>query len=255
MGIDLKLFLNKEGVSALRDLGDSIPYTTKNIISSTEKVVQVYQAVSENVGPHTGDFAEMLYSIKRYMDISDESLEIVRAGVYKTADKIEEYLNDNGSGATTILAGNTFDIKQEYSSNTEIFNKEKAVFTRGCVGVLDYSPAEVQRNIFITEGMFNDNRTSATKNLSTCLRVAIQENAIANKLKEDEKFFEQFGCEEKTPSSIRSWFSDKNKSIYTLHETNVNTVQIVYSEMHDFWHVGGVSKEKANLISADNRNN
>lgn len=98
MGVDLRLFLNKEGVSALRDLGDSIPYTTKNIISSTEKVVQIYQAVSENVGPHAGDFAEMLYSIKHYMEISNESLEIVRAGVYQTADKTEAYLNDDGSG-------------------------------------------------------------------------------------------------------------------------------------------------------------
>lgn len=98
MGVDLRLFLNKEGVCALRELGDMIPYTTNNIIVSTEKVIQVYQAVSENVGPHAGDFAEMLHYLKNFLDISIEPLEILQSGVYVTADKIEKYLNDTGSG-------------------------------------------------------------------------------------------------------------------------------------------------------------
>lgn len=98
MSVDLRLFLNKEGILALRDLGDSIPYTTKNIISSTEKVVRIYQSVSENVGPHARDFAKMLYSVKNYIETSNESLEIVKNGIYKTADKIEEYLYDTGTG-------------------------------------------------------------------------------------------------------------------------------------------------------------
>lgn len=98
MSIDLRLFLSWDGVYALRELGDSIPYTTKNIVSSTEKVVQIYQSVSENVGPHAGDFAEMVYSIKKYMEISNESLEIVKQGIHITAQRIADYLTSTEEG-------------------------------------------------------------------------------------------------------------------------------------------------------------
>ena len=96
MNEGLMLLLSPEGVEALREFGDSLIIPNENITTATEQLMDVYQSVEEHVGPHTTQFKEMLYNIKKYLEISNEGLKILKQALYNQADKIEEYLMNGG---------------------------------------------------------------------------------------------------------------------------------------------------------------
>ena len=98
MGVDLKLFLTREGVEELRALGDSVPKTSSDLVLATETLLRIYQSVSEDVGPHAGEFAQMLHGIKNYMEKANDSLYLVSKALHQSANKVEKYLNDKDAG-------------------------------------------------------------------------------------------------------------------------------------------------------------
>ena len=109
------------------------------------------------------------------------------------------------------------------------------------------------QNIYITDGMKNDNPSKAFSNLSSQIRSEIQQNAVENQLNEDKDYFKQFGCDKETAAGIVSWFNHSKD--YTLHETKVHTIQIMDYKIHSStYHDGGVSQEKSDMLSADKRN-
>lgn len=143
-------------------------------------------------------------------------------------------------------------MSEEDIGKEDIFDKETGRFNTGYYGELNYNPETVKENLYITNGMMNDNPSKATQSFSNNLRSSIQENAIELKLNEDKGYFKQFGCDKETPSAIRAWFS--NNDNYTLHETKENTIQIMDAKIHaSIHHDGGVSQEKSEMISADSK--
>lgn len=129
------------------------------------------------------------------------------------------------------------------------FDAQTARFSQ-CFGEMEYDRVQVMRSINITNGMMNDDPTKASAQFSSKVRHEIQMNAVSQRLQKNPTYFQQFGCTATTPSQIVGWFS--NNPNYTLHETNVQTVQIVDAKMHrGLDHSGGVSSEKADLISGD----
>jgi hypothetical protein len=73
----MKLSLNLESASALRELADSFPGVIANIANDTLKLVVVYQSVSDTLGSHRNDFHQMLLHIKKAQILSTEALEIL----------------------------------------------------------------------------------------------------------------------------------------------------------------------------------
>lgn len=156
-------------------------------------------------------------------------------GIQYISQLIGESFSASSSGSSSV-SGGTFDAKTARFSH--------------CFGEMGYDRVQVMRSINITNGMMNDDPAKASAQFSSKVRHEIQMNAVSQQLQKNPTYFRQFGCTATTPSQIVGWFS--NNPNYTLHETNVQTVQIVNAKMHrGLDHSGGVSSEKADLISGD----
>ena len=92
--------MSREGVIALRELGDRVTCSTQRLINSSEAVVSVFQSVEDTVGPHRNDFMDMLIHVKKYVELSKEELDYFSKGVYWTADKIDDFINSGNSMPT-----------------------------------------------------------------------------------------------------------------------------------------------------------
>lgn len=110
----MKLSINEQSVSALRDYAEKIPRICYNLEEDIQRLLNIYNNVSEDVGPHNDLFEEMLLNIKRAEEISNESINELAYMLKCTADKMESYIN-HGASYGTVTLGNT-DIKQRYHS-------------------------------------------------------------------------------------------------------------------------------------------
>ena len=97
----MKLALNTESATALREFAEAMPWAIQNITESTAKVVQVYQSVAEDVGPHNQEFYNMLMIIKAAQETAAEAVQALPPMLNATADKIDAYV-----AATPSIAGN-----------------------------------------------------------------------------------------------------------------------------------------------------
>lgn len=97
----MKLALNTESAAALREFAEAMPLVIENIRESTERVVQVYQSVAENVGPHNRDFYDMLMLIKDAQEVASDAIEALPKMLTSTADKIDRYV-----AASPSISGN-----------------------------------------------------------------------------------------------------------------------------------------------------
>lgn len=88
----MKLALNTESAIALREFAESMPLAIQNIVESTEKVVQVYQSVAEELGVHNQDFYDMLMLIKKAQEETAEAIQKLPKMLTTTADKIDAYV-------------------------------------------------------------------------------------------------------------------------------------------------------------------
>lgn len=97
--MDLRMMLSHEGANYLREWAEVMPLTIQNIIASTERVVFVYQSVSDNVGSHREYIYQMLINIKRAQENSAKALMVLSTELKKTADKIDIYcvMSDDGT--------------------------------------------------------------------------------------------------------------------------------------------------------------
>ena len=108
----MKLSINEQSVSALRDYADEIPHICDKLEEDIQRLLNIYTNVSGDVGPHKNLFEEMIFDIKRVGEISYESINELAYMLKCTADKMESYI-DHGASYGTVTLGNT-DIKQRY---------------------------------------------------------------------------------------------------------------------------------------------
>lgn len=108
----MKLSINEQSVSALRDYAEEIPHICNKLEEDIQRLLNVYNNVSENVGPHNDLFEEMLLTIKRAEELSNESISELAYMLKCTADKMESYIN-YGASYGTVTLGNA-DVKQRY---------------------------------------------------------------------------------------------------------------------------------------------
>ena len=96
----MKLALNSESASALRDFSEAMPVAIQNIVDSTERVVQVYQSVADTLGVHNQDFYNMLMLIKKAQEEAAEAIQVLPKMLITTADKIDAYVATNPNIST-----------------------------------------------------------------------------------------------------------------------------------------------------------
>lgn len=88
----MKLALNTQSAIALREFAESMPLAIENIVTATEKVVQVYQSVADTLGVHNQDFYEMLMHIKKAQENAADAIQTLPPMLNSTADKIDAYV-------------------------------------------------------------------------------------------------------------------------------------------------------------------
>lgn len=89
----MKLSLNHESAEAMREFADAMPVAIENIIQDTQKLIQVYESVSDSVGPHEQDFLSMLMTIKRAQEMAADAITALPPQLRNTADKIDAYVS------------------------------------------------------------------------------------------------------------------------------------------------------------------
>ncbi len=88
----MKLALNIKSAMALREFSESMPFAIQNIVDSTERLIQIYQSVAEQLGVHNQDFYNMLMLIKSAQKDAADAIEILPNMLIRTAEKIEIYV-------------------------------------------------------------------------------------------------------------------------------------------------------------------
>lgn len=109
----MKLSINEESVNALREYSDVIPWVCSKLEDDIQHLLNIYNGVAENVGPHNELFEKMLFQIGKAEETSKESINELAYMLRCTADKMESYIN-HGASYGTVTLGNT-DIKQRYN--------------------------------------------------------------------------------------------------------------------------------------------
>lgn len=108
----MRLSINTESASALREFAKEIPTVLDSMLEKTESLFYTYNSVAEYAGPHKQEFLDMLHSVKRAQENAAESLRELPHMLNATADKMESYIN-YGSSSATILAEKA-DITSRY---------------------------------------------------------------------------------------------------------------------------------------------
>ena len=111
--MDLELSINIQSVDALREYADIILVVCDNLEEDIRKLIEIYNDVSENIGPHNESFESMLIGIKHVEELSAESIKELSYMLKCTADKMEAYIG-HGASYGTVTYGNQ-DIILRYS--------------------------------------------------------------------------------------------------------------------------------------------
>lgn len=120
----MKLSINQESVTALREYAASIPKIINDITEGMEQLSRTYVNVCENIGPHRDEFDEMVRTIQKFNNTSSQFIEEIPYMLNSTADKMESYIAHSsyasGSGA---IANNSIDVRYKeavtYRLNSE----------------------------------------------------------------------------------------------------------------------------------------
>lgn len=88
----MRIAVNAEGALALREFAKAMPLAVDNIVAATEKLIQVYQSVSETLGEHDTDFYNLLVHIKNAQELAAEAIKELPPKLNVTADKIDIYV-------------------------------------------------------------------------------------------------------------------------------------------------------------------
>lgn len=94
----MELFMCPAGVEALRTFASKINATTNNMGNDILNLLNIYESLKEDVGPHAGQFKEMLEAMSGILGDSRETLEILASRINATAQGIENYLNSQAGG-------------------------------------------------------------------------------------------------------------------------------------------------------------
>ena len=88
----MKLSLNAQSANALREFAGAMPVAVSNIVTATEKLIQVYQSTADSLGVHQNDFYQMLMHIKKAQENAADAIESLPPMLKATAAKIDAYV-------------------------------------------------------------------------------------------------------------------------------------------------------------------
>ena len=76
----------------MRDFAEAMPFAINNIVEETERLINVYNSVADQVGPHQQDFDTMMKMISKAQADAADAIEALPPKLKYTADKIDAFI-------------------------------------------------------------------------------------------------------------------------------------------------------------------
>lgn len=140
----MKLSLNKKSVDALRSFAETIPKVLDSLEESTEQLVTLFHTLSNDIGPHSNSFEEMLLHIRYSKEISSDSIEELSYMLKSTADRMESFINHGASYGA--INQSPRDIRNEY-----LIGVKKRLYSAGTTPVARELYLEYETNVRIVD--------------------------------------------------------------------------------------------------------
>lgn len=112
-----RISISYEGAEALRDFAKAMPYAVEQMAQASADLRVTFTSIADDLGDLGKDLSELINNCILAVETAQESIEGLPAGLEKTADDIEKYLNDHiaddssSSGAGPHRGARTFDTK------------------------------------------------------------------------------------------------------------------------------------------------
>lgn len=88
----LKLSLNKEAATALKDFAKALPQALDNIDKDTQALKEYFSNIEDRLGVHAEAFKDILEKIATAQANAKAAIENLPSKMNETAKKIEEYI-------------------------------------------------------------------------------------------------------------------------------------------------------------------
>jgi hypothetical protein len=88
----MKISLNEKSAQAMRDFAEAMPFAINNIVEETQRLIDVYNSVSDQVGPHQQDFETMMKLISQAQADAADAIKALPPKLRYTADKIDAFI-------------------------------------------------------------------------------------------------------------------------------------------------------------------
>lgn len=92
MSEKLKINLDLQSAEALRTFAETMPAAVERIEASTERLVRVYNSVSDSLGVHAQKIGELVMLIKKAQEESAEAITVLPKMLKSTANRMDEYI-------------------------------------------------------------------------------------------------------------------------------------------------------------------
>lgn len=90
--MSLRLKLDQESIDAIRELAAAMPMLKENIEMSTSYLIQLYNSLENEVGPHRNELQELMLHIQSAAQQVEETLEVLPPMLEKVAEQVEGYI-------------------------------------------------------------------------------------------------------------------------------------------------------------------
>ena len=82
----------ENGADRLTKAAKNMPIAMDNIVTETDTLLNVYNAVSERLGEHNQDFSDLLMHIKKAQQAASDAISELPPKMEATASKIDAYV-------------------------------------------------------------------------------------------------------------------------------------------------------------------
>jgi|GEM_PF-1153933 len=89
----MKIEASYEGVKALRDFAESMPYAVNQIDESTHKLLRTFNSLESELGVRGETFRALVEHCIRATAIASDAVLELPSNLQKTADELEDWLN------------------------------------------------------------------------------------------------------------------------------------------------------------------
>ena len=86
-----------ESVVVLRTFAEAIPKAVQDIDECTQRLINTFLSLYDDLGEHADKFQDMLMLIRRAQDEAGEAFMVLPAKLNASADAMEEYLRSQPS--------------------------------------------------------------------------------------------------------------------------------------------------------------